>query len=244
LGKFLSVDPLTSKYPHYSPYHFAGNTPIIAIDLDGGEDQWIHFKENNDGTYTEIINQFEVDNLTRQANIKMFGKMPNTGVVYTFEHIDGSRKVRKVGETIAIKEYKENLFLRAIKKIDNFVRSSGSKKAFDENSSYEGDDGMRKGAEVLDNTGTIMKATVVLAPIGEGLSIMSDILNTIQDFKNKEIGTAIDNTIVRALTFGSGKVLDKAVEGVKGVSKTTKEAVKIVNDRAIDKVKSDAIDNK
>jgi len=37
LGKFLSVDPLTKKYPWYTPYQFAGNKPIQCIDLDGGE---------------------------------------------------------------------------------------------------------------------------------------------------------------------------------------------------------------
>jgi RHS repeat-associated protein len=37
LGKFLSVDPLAKEYPWYTPYQFAGNTPIQAIDLDGGE---------------------------------------------------------------------------------------------------------------------------------------------------------------------------------------------------------------
>ena len=37
LGKFLSVDPLTKNYPWYSQYHFAGNSPIAKIDLDGGE---------------------------------------------------------------------------------------------------------------------------------------------------------------------------------------------------------------
>ena len=39
LGRFLSVDPLTRGYPWYSPYHFAGNKPIIAIDLDGLEEK-------------------------------------------------------------------------------------------------------------------------------------------------------------------------------------------------------------
>lgn len=34
---FLSVDPLTSSYPMLTPYQFAGNTPIRAIDLDGLE---------------------------------------------------------------------------------------------------------------------------------------------------------------------------------------------------------------
>lgn len=38
LGKFLSVDPLTQSYPHYTPYQFAGNNPIKYIDLDGLEE--------------------------------------------------------------------------------------------------------------------------------------------------------------------------------------------------------------
>jgi len=37
IGKFLSVDPLYKEYPWYTPYQFAGNTPIQAIDLDGTE---------------------------------------------------------------------------------------------------------------------------------------------------------------------------------------------------------------
>lgn len=37
IGKFLSVDPLTPDYPWFTPYQFAGNTPIRAIDLDGLE---------------------------------------------------------------------------------------------------------------------------------------------------------------------------------------------------------------
>ncbi len=37
LGRFLSVDPLTNKFPWFTPYQFAGNMPIWAIDLDGAE---------------------------------------------------------------------------------------------------------------------------------------------------------------------------------------------------------------
>jgi RHS repeat-associated protein len=37
IGKFLSVDPLADEYPWYTPYQFAGNMPIWAIDLDGLE---------------------------------------------------------------------------------------------------------------------------------------------------------------------------------------------------------------
>ena len=33
------MDPLTIEYPWYTPYQFAGNKPIAAIDIDGLEDQ-------------------------------------------------------------------------------------------------------------------------------------------------------------------------------------------------------------
>jgi RHS repeat-associated protein len=35
LGRFLSVDPLTAIQPFQSPYTFAGNKPIVAIDKNG-----------------------------------------------------------------------------------------------------------------------------------------------------------------------------------------------------------------
>ncbi|THU30796.1 RHS repeat protein [Niastella caeni] len=38
VGRFLSVDPLTKGYPELTPYQFASNTPIEAIDLDGLEE--------------------------------------------------------------------------------------------------------------------------------------------------------------------------------------------------------------
>jgi|GEM_PF-2673873 len=37
IGKFLSVDPITSQYPELTPYQFASNTPIVYIDIDGLE---------------------------------------------------------------------------------------------------------------------------------------------------------------------------------------------------------------
>ena len=37
LARFVSVDPLKDEYPFYTPYQYAGNRPIIAMDLDGLE---------------------------------------------------------------------------------------------------------------------------------------------------------------------------------------------------------------
>ena len=37
IGRFLSIDPLFKTYPWYTPYQYAGNSPIAFIDLDGLE---------------------------------------------------------------------------------------------------------------------------------------------------------------------------------------------------------------
>jgi RHS repeat-associated protein len=38
LGRWLSVDPYTGKYPAASPYHYAANSPIMMIDPNG---EWV-----------------------------------------------------------------------------------------------------------------------------------------------------------------------------------------------------------
>jgi RHS repeat-associated protein len=64
VGRFVSVDPLIvkeKKFPWYSPYQFAGNKPIEAIDLDGLEDIEVSQINSENKTaimtihYTEII---------------------------------------------------------------------------------------------------------------------------------------------------------------------------------------------
>ena len=37
IGRFLNVDPLTKKYPHWSPYSFSGNQVIHTSELEGLE---------------------------------------------------------------------------------------------------------------------------------------------------------------------------------------------------------------
>ena len=46
IGKFLSEDPLTKSYPWFTPYQFAGNSPIWAIDLDGLESKIVILANN------------------------------------------------------------------------------------------------------------------------------------------------------------------------------------------------------
>ncbi|MEQ6118622.1 RHS repeat-associated core domain-containing protein [Reichenbachiella sp. MALMAid0571] len=55
IARFLSVDPLTSSYPWYTPYQFAGNKPIMAIDLDGLEEYIAIKAKNKTGSVVRVI---------------------------------------------------------------------------------------------------------------------------------------------------------------------------------------------
>jgi len=37
LGRFLSTDPITKKYPFLTPYQYASNSPVLCVDIDGLE---------------------------------------------------------------------------------------------------------------------------------------------------------------------------------------------------------------
>ncbi|WP_166437314.1 RHS repeat-associated core domain-containing protein [Niastella caeni] len=63
LGRFLSVDPLTKKYPELTPYQFASNTPIAAIDLDGLEAK-ISTEKN---TYFVVLKNIHFRFIQRQS---------------------------------------------------------------------------------------------------------------------------------------------------------------------------------
>jgi hypothetical protein len=77
LGRFLSVDPLTLSYPFYTPYQFAGNKPIWAVDLDGAE-ELLSNEAKPDGTVLRVYGW--PDGLRRELDY------PN-GAMAT--HIDG-----------------------------------------------------------------------------------------------------------------------------------------------------------
>ena len=35
IGRFMTVDPLTDKYPNWTPYNYTLNNPVRLIDPDG-----------------------------------------------------------------------------------------------------------------------------------------------------------------------------------------------------------------
>ena len=78
IARFNSVDPLTMKYPMLTPYQFASNTPIQAIDLDGLEAYAVYNKTTSTIFLVpdvstvksqlpyKFVNAFEYQNLTAE----------------------------------------------------------------------------------------------------------------------------------------------------------------------------------
>jgi RHS repeat-associated protein len=77
IGKFLSVDPITAKYPELTPYQFASNRPIDGIDLDGLE--YLRYKLNINGATGQIISSEVIWHNPKQHN--EFGPL-GKGVLY------------------------------------------------------------------------------------------------------------------------------------------------------------------
>ena len=89
LGKFLSVDPIANSYPWWTPYQFAGNTPIQAIDLDGEEPKgycWSNpYVASHPGTGVKPIpSQFDKEALL----IRIDGGEKRLMNVYAIQDID------------------------------------------------------------------------------------------------------------------------------------------------------------
>jgi RHS repeat-associated protein len=68
IAKFLSVDPLTRSYPMLTPYQFASNTPIMAIDLDGLEAKIAIFMNDKPKPEFEVMHE---DCLNEEGFISM-----------------------------------------------------------------------------------------------------------------------------------------------------------------------------
>ena len=62
IARFLSVDPLSPDYPWYTPYQFAGNSPVLNIDLDGLEPYNVNDGEG--GTVNSSVEESSVPVVT------------------------------------------------------------------------------------------------------------------------------------------------------------------------------------
>ncbi len=123
IAKFLSLDPLTAKYPELTPYQFASNRPIDGIDLDGLEHSPASAKLMRDNTAVlRIPHPSEIESVKRSQEYAAMHPVPQSAQVdFDYTHtIWGSKGGLEASKKMM--EYEAGLFpggSLAIKKLKN-----------------------------------------------------------------------------------------------------------------------------
>jgi RHS repeat-associated protein len=94
LGRFLSVDPLFSGFPWWTPFQFAGNSPIDGIDLDG-----LEYLDSD-----EAVIEFKFGLL----RLKLENFMPTNRAAWNRHNISDNWQVDKIGldQTVATVQFR------------------------------------------------------------------------------------------------------------------------------------------
>jgi len=103
IGKFLSVDPLTKQYPELTPYQFASNSPIFAIDRDGLEmfgnnwlfDIWLEWKFG-DPTGIKTLKSGLEDKATVQTRQNTYHNNVPQSIETTLDHVNNIQANLKI----------------------------------------------------------------------------------------------------------------------------------------------------
>jgi RHS repeat-associated protein len=102
IGRFLSVDPLTKSYPELTPYQFASNTPIQAIDLDGLEAYFVA-GAGGDALGWDYINRF--NRIFTEEDISDFRPMPEAHSSWRWSQKLGVPPLSDITFTIGYKNF-------------------------------------------------------------------------------------------------------------------------------------------
>jgi RHS repeat-associated protein len=99
LGRFFSVDPLASKYPHNGTYNFSENRVIDGLELEGLEYVTFNILINKDGKVMDIgvVKDYEL------KNPGTFGA--GTQKNYIYEHEDGTNTTVEVTKKNGFSDY-------------------------------------------------------------------------------------------------------------------------------------------
>jgi hypothetical protein len=98
LGKFFSIDNYSSKFPSFTPYLFAGNTPIAGIDINGDSLYILAYTTGNHDPGDDAM--FKASALTRKYDIEhTSGFDPLRDKVVLLEVTDMGKLEEKVEKT-------------------------------------------------------------------------------------------------------------------------------------------------
>ncbi len=96
VGRFFARDPLEAKYPWFSPYQFSGNTPIMAIELEGLESS---AQPNKNETNESGTSDFETrDNLIEEVVVM---NKPQKKSYCSTGNNDEFKAIRSIAKTVS-----------------------------------------------------------------------------------------------------------------------------------------------
>ncbi|HRP03156.1 MAG TPA: hypothetical protein PLE30_10965 [Candidatus Kapabacteria bacterium] len=130
-GRWLSLDPLASKFPWSSPYVAMGNNPVIFTDVRGDS----AFVFDNDLKYVNSI-----DNGKDNWEINVLHKNGNSTSTQVFnlnDPINDSERMKTLIEVYEGKN-KQFLFYKSERDEVNYMRGSGLQEPLSKTSSIEG----------------------------------------------------------------------------------------------------------
>jgi RHS repeat-associated protein len=208
IGKFLSRDPLSKNYPHLTPYQFASNTPIQASDLDGleaiQEIQYVY-----EGTSIATVTNYWLESNDERVQLILHDLGTGTTSEIWYNPVEikyepsSSEKflagVQKVNNTV-------NDFNNSIRNIPQKMDGLQSSMMGNTYGELEGEQGLIKSNDAAKNVGLVLLASPAY-PVGEGILLFTDIVESGLDFKNKPFKEALGNTVIRASMFGTGESL-------------------------------------
>ena len=159
IGRWLSTDSKTSKYPGFSPYVYSGNNPISFIDPDG--EDWIVSTTTNKKTgVTTInitINAKIVNNSSKPIDMQKLIKNVRANVERLYSGTDASKKLNWK-TTLNLEEFKVDKNNQSnLKKSDHFLEIQDDNKFLPNIAGYSHQGGVYIGlkASNFDAVGTI-----------------------------------------------------------------------------------------
>lgn len=247
LARFLSVDPITKKYPELTPYQFASNTPIQGSDLDGLELLQRTYNVDGNGKTKLKTTTFipASDREPGKFGTNITVNTPTSSTSFYNPSPNDKPKANAASDPTPPPPAKPIIEKGIVQEIMDGPNAFGSamEKIIQPGSSnsfaYEGVTGMDKSADVLDTEAKVLNATGIGAPIGKGISTLALTLHTTHDFLTKspkEAGKRLGVRLVfMAISSTLGTQLDK-------LPTPTKEAAKLAKDAVLSEAKKETLE--
>jgi len=253
LGRFFSEDPIGKRFPYFTPYQFAANTPIVAIDLDGLEDEWIHMIMFDDGTIVgfQVTKSSELYESQRQSLANGLGidvsMLPSDGRLLTVTDENGVLIRFEYSDTPEISAFREPAFFRMLNYVFESKHMGNEDGGFASSGHHDGamsgtmtHDGKTAVADGLGYAGlgfkiigTAMVLGGVTSPLGGAMILVGEGMDLIGAGMSIENDLREGNRIGAANTFLWTSIGLGGGSGVKRINNIDKET-EIVMQRVLD----------